>query len=174
MAKSMVRQNYHAESEAAINKQINVELHASYVYLSMAFYFDREDVALRGFSKHFKKNSDDEREHAQMLMKYQNMRGGHVVLQPIDKPEKDSWGSGLEAMQSALALEMTVNQCLLDLHKVASKHDDPHLSDFLEEKLLNEQAEDMKHIADYITTLKSVGSGLGEYMFDRETLGGES
>jgi ferritin heavy chain len=35
MALSIIRQNYHAEAEALINKQINMELYASYVYLSM-------------------------------------------------------------------------------------------------------------------------------------------
>jgi ferritin heavy chain len=35
MAQSIIRQNYHAESEALLNKQINMELYASYVYLSM-------------------------------------------------------------------------------------------------------------------------------------------
>ena len=29
------RQNYHQNSEAAINKQINLELYASYVYMSL-------------------------------------------------------------------------------------------------------------------------------------------
>lgn len=32
MSISDIRQNYHAESEAAINNQINIELNASYVY----------------------------------------------------------------------------------------------------------------------------------------------
>lgn len=32
-----VRQNFTDEVEAAINKQINIELYASYVYLSMVF-----------------------------------------------------------------------------------------------------------------------------------------
>ena len=32
---SRVRQNFHEESEASINKQINMEMHASYVYLAM-------------------------------------------------------------------------------------------------------------------------------------------
>ncbi len=32
---SIVRQNYHEDSEGAINKQINMELYASYVYQSM-------------------------------------------------------------------------------------------------------------------------------------------
>ena len=35
MALSKIRSNYHATSEALINKQINMELHASYVYMSM-------------------------------------------------------------------------------------------------------------------------------------------
>lgn len=32
---SLVRQNFHEECEDALNKQINLELYASYVYLSM-------------------------------------------------------------------------------------------------------------------------------------------
>ena len=62
--------------------------------------------------------------HAQKLMKFQNQRGGRVVLKDVSKPERDEWGSGLDAMQAALALERRVNQSLLDLHKVAGSHDD--------------------------------------------------
>merc|ERR1712080_688883 len=36
---SNINQNYHEECEALINKQINMEMYASYVYLSMASYF---------------------------------------------------------------------------------------------------------------------------------------
>ena len=32
---AQIKQNFHAECEAGINKQINVELHASYIYQSM-------------------------------------------------------------------------------------------------------------------------------------------
>ena len=35
MADNQVRQNFHKNCEDAINKQINMELYASYVYLSM-------------------------------------------------------------------------------------------------------------------------------------------
>lgn len=174
MASSQPRQNFSAEVEAAINKQINLELYASYVYLSMAYYFDRDDVALPGFYKFFKKQSDDEREHANKFMKYQNMRGGRIVLQNISKPSLDDWGSGIDAMQAALQLEKTVNQSLLDLHKLSGSHNDPQMCDFLETEFLLEQAESMKQFSDYVTILKRVGSGLGEYMFDKETLKGAS
>jgi ferritin heavy chain len=164
------RQNYHAECEAGVNKQINLELYASYVYQSMAYYFDRDDVALKGFSKYFGKASSEEREHAEKLMKYQNQRGGRIVLQNIQKPERDEWGSGLEAMQAALALEKNVNQSLLDLHQVASNNNDPQFCDWIESNYLTEQVEAIKELSDHITNLKRVGTGLGEYMFDKESL----
>ncbi|XP_035685992.1 soma ferritin-like [Branchiostoma floridae] len=171
MAVSQVRQNFHEDSEAGINKQINLELYASYVYHSMATHFDRDDVALKGFAKFFSHQSDEEREHAEKLMKYQNMRGGRVVLQHVQKPDRDDWGTGLDAMQAALALEKSVNQSLLDLHKIADTVGDPQMMDFLEGEYLKEQVESIKQIADHVTNLKRVGSGLGEYIFDQETLG---
>jgi len=51
----------------------------------------------------------------------------YFALFGVQKPEKESWGSGLDAMQSALAMEKTVNQCLLDLHKVAEDNKDAHV-----------------------------------------------
>ncbi|KAL8580223.1 hypothetical protein ACOMHN_040004 [Nucella lapillus] len=167
MATSQCRQNYHSESEAGVNRQINMELYASYCYQSMSFFYDRDDVALPGFAKFFKKMSDEEREHAEKLMKFQNQRGGRVVLQDIRKPDRDEWGTGLDAMQVALGLEKSVNQALLDLHEVASNHKDAQMMDFLEGNYLQEQVESIKEIGDYITNLKRVGTGLGEYLFDK-------
>lgn len=51
--------------------------------------------------------------------------GNSLVLQ---KPERDEWGSGTEALECALQLEKSVNQSLLDLHKLCSDHNDPHVS----------------------------------------------
>ncbi|XP_013876927.1 ferritin, liver middle subunit [Austrofundulus limnaeus] len=174
---SQVRQNYHRDSEAAINKMVNLELFASYTYTSMAFYFSRDDVALPGFAHFFKENSDEEREHAEKLMEFQNKRGGRIFLQDIKKPERNEWGSGLEAMQSALQLEKNVNQALLDLHKLASDRTDPHLCDFLESHYLNEQVETIKKLGDYITNLTSMDANtnkMAEYLFDKHSLGGKS
>jgi len=163
-----VKQNYHSECEAMVNKQVNLELYASYVYQSMAWYFDRDDVALPGFHKFFKESSEEEREHAEKFMKFQNARGGRIVLQGVEKPDRDEWGSGLEAMQMALALEKNVNQVLLDLHKIASQHEDGHMTDFLEGEFLTEQVESIKQIGNFVTQLKRVGPGLGEQLFDKE------
>ena len=71
---------------------------------------DHPDVALPGFYKFFKKASDEERDHAEKLMCYQNKRGGNIVLQPIAKPSKDLYTDPLEALQDALNLEKQVNE----------------------------------------------------------------
>ncbi len=73
------------------------------------------------------------------FMKYQNERGGKIVLQDVAKPNKNEWTSALEAVEAALQLEKTVNQSLLSLHNVASDNNDAHLCDFLESNFLNEQ-----------------------------------
>ncbi|XP_023933523.1 soma ferritin [Lingula anatina] len=125
MALSLPRQNYHSESEAGVNKQINLNYYASYVYHSLAWHFDRDDVALKGFHEFFKEASGEKREHACKLMKFQNQRGGRVVLQDIKKPDLDEWGDGANAMKAVLALEKNVNQAWLDLHKIAQSHVDP-------------------------------------------------
>ncbi|XP_037544750.1 ferritin, liver middle subunit-like [Nematolebias whitei] len=174
---SQVRQNYHRDCEAAINKMVNLELFASYTYTSMAFYFSRDDVALPGFSHFFKEDSDEEKEHAEKLMDFQIKRGGRIFLQDVKKPEREEWGSGLEAMQCALQLEKKVNQALLDLHKLASDHTDPHLCNFLETHYLNEQVETIKKLGDYITNLTRMNANtnkLAEYLFDKHSLGGKS
>jgi len=165
---SNVRQNYHEESEAGVNRQINLELYASYTYMAMAYHFDRDDVALAGFHKYFVKQSEEENAHAQKLMKFQNQRGGRIVLQDIKAPERNDWGTGLDAVNAALDLEKHVNQSLLDLHVVASKHNDAQMADFLESEFLTEQVESIKELAGFVTNLKRVGAGLGEYMFDKE------
>ncbi|XP_076852484.1 ferritin, middle subunit-like [Brachyhypopomus gauderio] len=174
---SQIRQNYNRDSEEAVNRTINMELYASYTYTSMAFYFSRDDVALEGFSHFFKENSHEEREHAEKLMCFQNKRGGQISLQDIKKPERNEWGTGLEAMQCALQLEKKVNQALLDLHKIATEKADPHLCDFLESKCLDEKVEMIKKLGDHITNLSKMDAGnnkMAEYLFDKHTLGSKS
>uniref|UniRef100_A0A2K5PH53 Ferritin n=1 Tax=Cebus imitator TaxID=2715852 RepID=A0A2K5PH53_CEBIM len=145
---SQVRQNYHQDSEAAINSQINLELYASYVYLSMSYYFDHDDVALKNFAKYFLHQSHEEREHAKKLMKPQNQRGGRIFLQDIKKPDHDDWEGGLNAMECAL----------LELHKLATDKNDPHLCDFIETHYLNEQVKSIKELGDHVTNLRKMGA----------------
>ncbi|KAL1307981.1 hypothetical protein HN51_049895 [Arachis hypogaea] len=171
---SLARHKYVDESEAVVNEQINVEYNVSYVYHAMFAYFDRDNVALRGLAKFFKESSDEEREHAEKLMKYQNKRGGRVKLQPIVMPlsefDHEEKGDALHAMELALSLEKLVNEKLLHLHSVASKNNDVQLADFVETEYLGEQVGAIKRIAEYVAQLRRVGKGHGVWHFDQMLL----
>jgi len=171
MAVSKVKQNFHTESESLINKQINMELYASYTYLSMAAYFARDDIALHGFAKRFKEASHEEREHAEKLIDYQNRRGGRVVFKEIAKPSVDEWGTAIEAIEASMELEKTVNASLLAMHKSADGNGDAQFTDFIEGNFLEEQVEAIKEIGDLITKMKRAGDGLGLHIIDKELLG---
>ena len=47
---SVIRQNYNEEAEAAINKQINMQLYASYLYQSMVRLMDKFFLLKLSFS----------------------------------------------------------------------------------------------------------------------------
>eukprot|EP00270_Netrium_digitus_P009091 TRINITY_DN2759_c0_g1_i2.p1 TRINITY_DN2759_c0_g1~~TRINITY_DN2759_c0_g1_i2.p1 ORF type:complete len:274 (+),score=50.05 TRINITY_DN2759_c0_g1_i2:46-822(+) len=172
-SQSFARQRYSAECEAALNDQINVEYNISYIYHALYAYFDRDNVALPGIASFFKKSSAEEREHAELLMKYQNTRGGKVKLNSIlgpavtefDHPEK---GDALYAFELTLSLEKMVNEKLLALHKVAEDANDVQMTDFIEGTFLTEQVEAIKKISEYVATLRRVGKGHGVYHFDLE------
>ncbi|KAM8940749.1 ferritin heavy chain-like [Lycaon pictus] len=175
-ARSRVRQNFHPDCEAAVNRQINLELYAAYAYLSMAYYFSRDDVALNNFARYFLRQAREEAQHAEKLMRLQNQRGGRICLRDVKKPDRDDWESGLRAMECALLLEKNVNQSLLELHTLASDQGDPHLCDFLETHYLNEQVKSIKELGDHVQNLVKMGapdSGLAEYLFDKHSLGNE-
>lgn len=171
---SLARQNYQDQAESAINEQINVEYNVSYVYHSLFAYFDRDNVALKGLAKFFKESSEEEREHAEKLIKYQNIRGGRVVLHPIVSPPSEfdhaEKGDALYAMELALSLEKLVNEKLLNVHSVADRNNDPQLADFIESEFLVEQVESIKKISEYVTQLRLVGKGHGVWHFDQSLL----
>ncbi|CAO3569650.1 unnamed protein product [Mortierella alpina] len=153
---SLAKQNFSSASEEAINHQISQELQAS--------------QALPGLEKFFRESAEEEREHAQKLINYQNRRGGKVILQTLQAPESD-WSSARNAIESTLQLEKDVNKSLLNLHKVAEENNDPQLCDFIESTYLEEQVEAIKKIADLVTQLNRVGGdGLGLYLWDQNLL----
>ncbi|XP_032141724.1 ferritin heavy polypeptide-like 17 [Sapajus apella] len=170
-----VLQNYDNNCKDAVNSHIKLEFYASYVYLSMAFYFNQDDVALKNFYHYFLCLSDDKMERAQKLMRLQNQRGGFICLHDIRKPERQGWESGLKAMECAFNLEKTINQSLLELYQLATEKGDPHLCDFLESHYLHEQVKAIKELGDYVSNLRKICSpeaGLAEYLFDKLTLSG--
>ncbi|CAL5363921.1 unnamed protein product [Camellia sinensis] len=186
---SIARQKHSDECESAINEQINVEYNVSYVYHAMFAYFDRDNIALKGLAKFFEESSEEERDHAEKFMNYQNKRGGKVKLQsilmPLSEFDHDEKGDALYAMELALSLEKLTNEKLLNLHafymtngenvpgscitfcdskdrKVASQNNDAQLTDFVESEFLTEQVEAIKKMSEYVAQLRRVGKGHAE------------
>ncbi|XP_039273800.1 ferritin heavy chain B-like [Styela clava] len=155
------------ECETGLNGQIRLELYASYTYLSLSHFFDRNDVALHKISEYFKEQSHEEREHAEKMMKYHNKRGGNTVFSDITAPQPLNLTncSIIKAMQAALELEETVYRNLLKLHDTAEN--DPEFQDFIEANFLHEQVDAIHKLKGYITNLKRVGEGLGEFLFNK-------
>ncbi|XP_075809569.1 ferritin light chain-like [Microtus pennsylvanicus] len=174
---SQIRQNYSTKVEAAVNGLVNLHLRASYTYLSLGYYFGRDDVALEGVGHFFRELAEEKHEGAERLLKMQNDRGSRALFQDVQKPsqdEWDEWGKTQEAMEAALALEKNLNQALLDLHSLGSARTDPHLCDFLENHFLDKEVKVIKKMGNHLTNLRRLATGpqasLGEYLFERLTL----
>ncbi|KAJ7984562.1 hypothetical protein DPEC_G00356080 [Dallia pectoralis] len=172
---SQIKHNFHQDSEANINKLVNIKLMASYTFLSLGTYFDRDDVALSGFSHFFKERSSKEREQAEKLLEYQNSRGGRVLLQNIAKPIREDWKGGLDALTFSLEFQKTLNSSLLEVHSGATTHTDPHLCDFLERHFLTDSHDTIKKLGDHLSSLSRISGSetrgcMGEYLFDKHSL----
>ncbi|MBX9831001.1 ferritin [Candidatus Babeliales bacterium] len=151
----------------ATNNQINAELNAGYVYHALSIYFSRHDVALPNVAAFFKRSSVEEQEHAGKLIDYLNQRGGQVVLSDIQAP-KITNVSLLQAFEKALVLEKDVHKKLIALRELSDKEGEYHFTAYLEEDFLTEQIRAEHDLVSFITTIKRMGTGLGEVLFDRE------
>ena len=152
------RQNWSEACEKALNAQINREYCASLSYHMLSTYFDRDDVGLNNLRDYFAKASLEEREHADKLMSYQNMRGGVVCLdnvsaQPFQLNIMERNDDIQKAFIFALDLEKTINVHLLDLHKVADENNDPQFADYLEGEFLKEQVTAISEISKIVSVL---------------------
>lgn len=119
--------------------------------------------------KFFLNASGEEREHAEKIMTYMNKRGGRIQLVAVPEPV-GCYKDKLAALRHALAMEMEVNQHLLDVHALAGKENDPNLCDFIEANFLQEQVDGQKQLADFIKQLERAQSDVGNYLFDKYML----
>ncbi|XP_037504755.1 soma ferritin [Rhipicephalus sanguineus] len=150
-----------------LQEQVHLELHASLVYMQMAAHLANNKVARGGFARFFRDQSSEEREHAQKIIDYVNLRGGTVSAVHVDMPPTASWMSVLDALQAALALEHRVTNRLYELHRLAEEHD-PQMADFLEQEFLAEQVRSIDQLQRLITQLQNMDTGLGEFLLDQQ------
>ena len=64
--------NWDSQLEQFVNDQINMELYASHVYTSLYAYLSQDYIGFKGAAKYAKKSSEEEKEHAEKFIEYQN------------------------------------------------------------------------------------------------------
>lgn len=151
--------------EKALNEQINAELESAYVYLSLAAYYESEN--LEGFSSWMEAQSQEEVEHAMKVYRYIQSRGGRVSLAKIDAP-KSEWKSPLDGFEAAYQHEKMITSRIDDLVGLANKEDDYASHEFLM-WFVAEQVEEEDSTSRVVERLKLVGEApSGLFMIDRE------
>ena len=153
------------EIQEMLNKQINAELHAAYLYLSMSTCFEVKN--LTGMAHWMRQQWQEEIGHAMRIYKYVFERAGEVTLMQIDAP-KTEWKSALEAFEDAYAHEQKVTGMINDLVGAAIKADDHATTSFLR-WFVDEQVEEEAHTLDIVDKLKMIGEApMGVFMLDRQ------
>ena len=136
----------------AMNEQINKELFSSYLYLSMAAYF--EDKNLPGFANWMRLQADEEREHAMKFYDFILERGGQVQLKAIEAPKTD-WGSNLEVVEEVAAHEAKVTASINELYELALKEKD-YPAQVMLQWFITEQVEEESSAAEVLASLKMI------------------
>ncbi|EGW01120.1 ferritin heavy chain-like [Cricetulus griseus] len=170
---SQMPQNYLNQCFAAINSQIQLQLYATYIYLSMAYFCNQDEVALGFFALFFLRQSQKWMERTEVLFLLLTERHGSLTLGRIADQDRHDWMDGLMAMECAFHLEKTLNQSLLQLYQMASEQGDTYLCNLLKRRFLQQQVEVLKEMGGYVTNLRQMGAPenrLAEYLFDKLTL----
>lgn len=148
-----------------LNEQLGKELFSSYLYLSMASYFDSID--LTGFASWMKVQAKEELGHAMRIYDFLYERGARVELPALEKP-KSEWESPLSAFKAAYEHERFVTESINKLLELAKKEKDYATEQFLQ-WFIEEQVEEEAQTELVVRKLQRLGdSYIALYMLDKE------
>ncbi len=141
------------ELNAAINEEIGLELFASHQYLNMASYF--ESLALKKLAGMFRKQGDEEREHAVKFVHYLDETGGAVEIPAIQAP-RATFASVEEAVKVSLDWEIEVTRRINALMALAIDQKDYAAQDFLR-WFVTEQVEEVATMDNLLKVVRAAG-----------------
>ena len=151
--------------QEAINAQINAEMWSAYLYLAMSM--DANDKGLKGVAHWYRKQYDEEMEHAFRFVHYMEEQLARVELKPIEK-FKTSWKNMAEMFDETLAHEKVVTGLIHNLCDLAAKEKDYATANMLQ-WFVNEQVEEEANATELIEAAKCIGNDKAAfYMFDKE------
>lgn len=151
--------------QEALNGQLNAELYSSYLYLSMAAYF--QHINLGGFAAWMRVQAQEELVHVMKYYDFINERGGRVVLRPVEGPPAE-WESPLAAFEAAYEHEQKVSGLINDLVERALEERD-HASNIFLQWFVTEQVEEEDTANGVVQKIKLMGDARGGlFMLDQE------
>jgi ferritin len=151
--------------EKALNEQINAELYSAYIYLSMAAWFESQNLS--GFAAWMKVQNREETVHAMKLFGFVTERRGRVALAAIEAPAKE-WKSPLAAFEAALEHEQYITGRIGDLVNLAIAEKDHATNAFLQ-WFVNEQVEEEAAADSIVQKLRMAEKSAGALlMLDHE------
>ena len=153
-----------------LNRQIQDEFQASYLYLAISAYCEEQN--LPGFATWLRAQSEEERTHALRLFDFLLRREGHIELREIGQPPS-GFGSPLEMFEAVLEHEKKVTKRIDKAYKAALEERDNATAVELQ-WFITEQVEEEKTTGDIVAQLRMVENDtVALLMVDREMAGRE-
>ncbi len=137
----------------SFNQQINEEIFSSYLYLSMAAYFESKN--LKGMAHWMRLQTEEENMHAMKFFDFVLQRGGKINLSKIEGPKTD-WASPLEAFEDSYKHEEKITSLINNLVDLSLKEKDHAANAFLQ-WFVTEQVEEEANVLEIVEKLKLAG-----------------
>jgi ferritin len=144
------------ELENAINKQIGAEFAASLQYVSIASYFDADD--LPQLAAFYYRQADEEHMHAMKFQHFLIEAGGQVRIPAITETKYD-FANAEECAQLALDWETEVTSLINGLMDIAVNDKNYMAQQFLN-WFVTEQLEEIATMNTLLNTIRRAGNNL--------------
>jgi ferritin len=153
------------ELVSLLNNQINIEWYSAYFYLDIYSYYT--DKNLNGFGNWFNVQTQEERDHAQLFIKYLLNNSEKVTLQDIKAPSTN-FDDFRKPANAAFEHEKKVTASINNIYAIAYEQKDFRTMQFLD-WFVKEQGEEEKNTEDIVKRYDLFGNDAkGLYMLDAE------
>jgi ferritin len=153
--------------QSALNDHLQAELASSYLYLSMAAFF--EAANLQGSAQWMRRQAQEEAAHAMKVFEYVVDRSGRVELKALAAPPGD-FGSTAGAWTAALQNEQKVSRFIGDLYARTREAGD-HATHAMLQWFVTEQVEEEKTVESILQQVKQIGENSTAMFFLDRHLG---
>ena len=148
-----------------LNEQVTKEFYSAYLYLAIANWFEENDLS--GFGAWYKKQAEEEQEHAIKIVDYLHDNGQTVELGALEAP-RPALNSTKDAVDAALAHEQYITASIENIYAAAGAEKDYRTQVFLQ-WFIEEQGEEEKNASEMVAKVEKYGAHpMGLYNLDKE------